>query len=150
LENVDRLLKSPISHRGRDFAIILSCFARLGYRVEGRIVNAADYGFPQRGRRVFIVASHERGPQKRKAFDPTPLIYDRGVLAKALPVWPVGDLDRTLDVPDMTLGEPDEVTATFWASLKFSPFRNAGVMWRGEVWSRNVESNYDAKFQTLA
>ena len=25
LENVDRLLKSPTSHRGRDFAIILSC-----------------------------------------------------------------------------------------------------------------------------
>ena len=25
LENVDRLLKSPASHRGRDFAIILSC-----------------------------------------------------------------------------------------------------------------------------
>jgi DNA (cytosine-5)-methyltransferase 1 len=150
LENVDRLLKSPISHRGRDFAIILSCFARLGYRVEWRVVNAADYGFPQRRRRVFIVATHQRAQPKRESFDPTPLIFDRGVLAKALPVWPVGDLDRTLDVPDMTLGEPDEVTATFWSGLKVSPFRNAGVMWRGEVWSRNVEPNYDAKFLTLA
>lgn len=57
LENVDRLLKSPAKQRGRDFAIILSCLNSLGYGVEWRVVNAADYGFPQRRRRVFIFAS---------------------------------------------------------------------------------------------
>lgn len=36
LENVDRLLKSPASQRGRDFAIILSCLNELGYSVEWR------------------------------------------------------------------------------------------------------------------
>ena len=56
LENVDRLLKSPASQRGRDFAIILACLSDLGYLVEWRVVNAAHYGFPQRRRRVFIVA----------------------------------------------------------------------------------------------
>ena len=56
LENVDRLLKSPAAQRGRDFAIILACLSDLGYLVEWRVVNAADYGFPQRRRRVFIVA----------------------------------------------------------------------------------------------
>lgn len=59
LENVDRLLKSPTKCRGRDFAIILSSLAQLGYAVEWRVVNAADYGYPQRRRRVFIVAHHE-------------------------------------------------------------------------------------------
>ena len=59
LENVDRLLKSPATQRGRDFAIILACLSDLGYLVEWRVVNAADYGFPQRRRRVFIVA-HRR------------------------------------------------------------------------------------------
>ena len=34
LENVDRLIKSPASQRGRDFAIILECFRDLGYTVE--------------------------------------------------------------------------------------------------------------------
>ena len=150
LENVDRLLKSPISHRGRDFAIILSCLAKLGYMVEWRVVNAAEYGFPQRRRRVFIIATHERSLAKRKSFNPTPVIYDSGVLARALPVWPIGDLDHTLDVPDMTLGEPDEVSATFWKGLKLSPFKNAGVMWQGHVWTRDVEPNFDGKFQTLA
>ncbi len=57
LENVDRLLKSPAKQRGRDFAIILSCLNSLGYGVEWRVINAADYGFPQRRRRVFILAS---------------------------------------------------------------------------------------------
>lgn len=57
LENVDRLLKSPASQRGRDFAIMLSCFSEAGYTVEWRVINAADYGMPQRRRRLYIFAS---------------------------------------------------------------------------------------------
>ena len=56
LENVDRLLLSPASQRGRDFAIILECLNELGYIVEWRIINAADYGMPQKRRRTYIVA----------------------------------------------------------------------------------------------
>src|SRR5690606_10861709 len=47
-ENVDRLLKSPSSQRGRDFAIMLKGLDDLGYCVEWRVINAADYGMPQR------------------------------------------------------------------------------------------------------
>lgn len=54
-ENVDRLLNSPASQRGRDFAIILASLADLGYIVEWRVINAADYGMPQRRRRTYIV-----------------------------------------------------------------------------------------------
>lgn len=56
LENVDRLLKSPAKQRGRDFGVMLSCFRDLGYNVEWRVINAAEYGFAQRRRRVFIFA----------------------------------------------------------------------------------------------
>lgn len=56
LENVDRLLKSPAKQRGRDFGVMLGCFRDLGYNVEWRVINAADYGFSQRRRRVFIFA----------------------------------------------------------------------------------------------
>ena len=48
LENVDRLLKSPATHRGRDFAIMLASLSDLGYSVEWRVVNSAEYGFPQK------------------------------------------------------------------------------------------------------
>ena len=54
LENVDRLLKSPSKQRGRDFAIMLAAFNDLGYSVEWRVINAADYGRRQRRRRVFF------------------------------------------------------------------------------------------------
>ena len=58
-ENVDRLLISPSSQRGRDFAIILKSLNDLGYAVEWRVINAADYGMPQKRRRVFILAYHQ-------------------------------------------------------------------------------------------
>ena len=56
LENVDRLIKSPAKQRGRDFGIILACFRDEGYTVEWRVINAADYGLPQRRRRTYIFA----------------------------------------------------------------------------------------------
>ena len=56
LENVDRLLKSPSKQRGRDFGIMLRTFQDYGYNVEWRVINAADYGMPQRRRRVYIFA----------------------------------------------------------------------------------------------
>jgi DNA (cytosine-5)-methyltransferase 1 len=48
---------SPSKQRGRDFAIILSCLMKLGYCVEWKVVNAADYGMPQKRKRIFIFAS---------------------------------------------------------------------------------------------
>jgi DNA (cytosine-5)-methyltransferase 1 len=56
LENVDRLLKSPSKQRGRDFSIMLATFRDLGYIVEWRVINAAEYGAAQRRRRIFIFA----------------------------------------------------------------------------------------------
>ncbi|MEX2411755.1 MAG: DNA (cytosine-5-)-methyltransferase, partial [Candidatus Paceibacterota bacterium] len=56
LENVDRLLKSPTKQRGRDFAVMLASLGSLNYIVEWRVINAAEYGFPQRRRRIFILA----------------------------------------------------------------------------------------------
>ncbi|MGF3073321.1 DNA (cytosine-5-)-methyltransferase [Facklamia sp. P13069] len=57
LENVDRLLKSPASQRGRDFAVMLRTLDDLGYIVQWRMINAGEYGMPQRRRRVFIFAT---------------------------------------------------------------------------------------------
>ncbi|MFC6306391.1 DNA cytosine methyltransferase [Paraburkholderia dipogonis] len=59
LENVDRILSSPASCRGRDFAVILATLRSLGYAAEWRVINAADYGHAQRRRRAFIVCYHE-------------------------------------------------------------------------------------------
>ena len=89
LENVDRLLKSPATQRGRDFAIILACLSDLGYLVEWRVVNAADYGFPQRRRRVFVVA-HRVGeePEPRGWRGPIGWMAREGALARGLAIEP--------------------------------------------------------------
>lgn len=57
LENVDRLLSSPASQKGKDFAVMLRSLTSNGYTVEWRVINAADYGFPQKRKRIFILAS---------------------------------------------------------------------------------------------
>ncbi len=70
LENVDRLIKSPTGQRGRDFAVMLASLADLGYEVEWRVANAAEYGFPQKRRRVFIIGRlgrHRREPARPAA-----------------------------------------------------------------------------------
>lgn len=84
LENVDRLLKSPAKQRGRDFSIILSCLNALGYSVEWRVVNAADYGFVQRRRRTFIFATLDRSVYSGKTEGS--IIENSGFFARTFPV----------------------------------------------------------------
>ena len=59
---------------------MLSSLADLGYEVEWRIANAADYGFPQKRRRVFII-----GRLGRSQESPFEQLASTGVLARALP-----------------------------------------------------------------
>lgn len=53
-ENIERLLVSPSKYNGQDFLRILRSLSALGYGVEWQAVNAADYGFPQRRKRLFL------------------------------------------------------------------------------------------------
>lgn len=106
-ENVDRLLKSPASQRGRDLAIILSCLADLDYTVEWRVVNSAEYGFPQRRKRVYIFCEKDAGK-----VDLVNRMHN-GVMAKAFPaIYP--DEMSELDV----LPDPYENSTRFWRRPK--------------------------------
>lgn len=141
LENVDRMLKSPASQRGRDFAIMLSCLARLGYSVEWRVVNAADYGFPQRRRRVFIY-----GELTDADWDLRDRLISSGVEAKALPVKKHSTQCFEFDIND----DPYAVSSRFGHGSSTSPFRNAGVMQDYHVLTAAVEPDFNGKQQTLA
>jgi DNA (cytosine-5)-methyltransferase 1 len=142
LENVDRLLKSPARQRGRDFAVMLATLADLGYEVEWRVVNAADYGFPQKRRRVFILGRRAESEPR----DPNVVLYE-GTLARALPV----ERGPTL-APDETFridGDPAEVTETFGARKGTTRFRNAGYMAHRRVWTLDLRSSWDGPRVTL-
>jgi DNA (cytosine-5)-methyltransferase 1 len=143
LENVDRLLKSPTRQRGRDFGVMLATLANLGYEVEWRVVNAADYGFPQKRRRVLLVGRHA-GQVDR---DPNDAIYD-GPLARALPV--AGGPALAAASPTFVIeGNPADVSEEFGATKGASPFRNAGFMSRRRVWTLDLDPAWDGPSLTL-
>ena len=137
-ENVDRLLKSPARQRGRDFAIILSCLNSLGYSVEWRVVNSAEYGFPQRRKRVFIYAERDAGK-----WDLVGRVAE-GVMARALPIVPPETL-REVDVS----ADPYEITNSFNPEGGRSPFENAGAMQGGVALTGAVTERYDGVRRTL-
>lgn len=139
LENVDRLLKSPASQRGRDFAIILSCLGDLGYSVEWRVLNSAEYGFSQRRKRVYIFAE-----RTEEIWNLNERI-ENGVLSSAFPISSPSLL-RSLDIPD----DPYVVTQTFNLGGKGrSPFGSAGTMQNNCVVTGDVEESYEGERSTL-
>lgn len=142
LENVDRLLKSPASQRGRDFAIILSCLNRLGYNVEWHVVNAAEYGMPQRRRRVYIYAEHNSEWGK-----PEERLLSTGVMTRAFPIRPN---EKDKDLVYFNIGnDPYEVTQNFGKGDKVSRFRNSGVMVDGQVVTMKADPEYSGSHMTL-
>ena len=148
LENVDRLLKSPTAQRGRDFAIILACLSDLGYLVEWRVVNAADYGFPQRRRRVFLVAHHVGDEPEPGWSGPIAWMAEDGAMARGLSIEMPAATD--VDPPDIKLeGDLKELTDTFGLGNPVTPFLSAGVMWRRAVWTRAVRPNYSGPRKVL-
>jgi DNA (cytosine-5)-methyltransferase 1 len=131
LENVDRLLKSPSKQRGRDFAVMLRTLGDLGYLVEWRVVNAADYGFAQRRIRVFIVAIRLDVLESQPVV--TGELISKGVLNSALPISGIEGL-KTLDLNE----DAAEISATFNSGGKSSPFLTSGVYFDGTVITGSV------------
>jgi DNA (cytosine-5)-methyltransferase 1 len=148
LENVDRLIKSPATQRGRDFAIILASLADLDYMVEWRVINAADYGMPQRRRRVFIFAYHKSSPIYKKYTDANKWIAKDGVIAKAFPVKKAKKVQLEL-FPNTEIkpfdikGDLVEITENFNKEKGTKGiFENSGVMINRKVWTTKTESDY--------
>ena len=145
LENVDRLLKSPTTERGRDFAIMLATFAFHGYAVEWRVINAAHHGLPQRRRRVFIYASRTKsGTGQDPAFRPEAevVLESSGLFAETFPCV----LDGDTMVPDLLsrsgLRDPKGLSEG-WGPRGKTPWSTAGYMRGGEVLTAHVVSPKD-------
>ncbi len=143
LENVDRLLKSPKGQRGRDFAVMLASLEDLNYVVEWRMVDASSYGFPQRRKRVFILA-HGQGTPGHEALtkggSPKYWMEEDGALARSLPILPNNDGEPTWfclrenkndDLADVS----DNFNTGKGGKDPGSPFLGTGVMVNGKVWT---------------
>lgn len=143
LENVDRMLKSPREQRGRDFAIILKSLGLQGYEIEWRVINAAEYGMPQRRRRVFLVAQLPSTSKTKEFSEET--IYSGGVLSNAFPVIPPEEWASHIDLSQ----EIDQISEQFGQGLAKSPFKNAGVYRDGVALTSTVRPDYNGDYWTL-
>lgn len=151
LENVDRLLLSPAKQRGRDFAIILECLNELGYVVEWRIINAAEYSMPQRRRRTYIVGYRKDGAIAPGFTTPEDWIYRSGIFAKAFPVA-VEDNLPALHKTKLSGKKKDrlvDITVDFNKSNTDHPFENSGVMIDGIAYSTTTTPVCDDKPITI-
>jgi DNA (cytosine-5)-methyltransferase 1 len=143
LENVDRLLKSPTAQRGRDFAVMLATLGNAGYMVEWRVVNAAEYGFPQRRIRVFIVATRMSSVSPNLRAEE--VVFHDGILARSLRIRANDSGLLELPISD----DPESVSMNFGKGMKVSPFANAGVFLDGIAWTGKVLANSRKKPVTL-
>ena len=148
LENVDRLLISPSGQRGRDFAIILKSLNDLGYAVEWRVVNAAEYGMPQRRRRIFILAYSQNSTiyNEIKETNSNDWLLKDGTLANAFPV----QSDNVLFPNEFQLkGDIVEISENFNKNGKTGMFENTGIMIDGIITTIKTKPSYDDKFTIL-
>ncbi|HFH9834844.1 TPA: DNA cytosine methyltransferase [Streptococcus suis] len=155
LENVDRLLKAPSKQRGRDFAIMLTAFNNLGYSVEWRVINAADYGRSQRRRRVFFFVYRndlDFAKQMDDKFESDDIVFDDnryddyifhdGLFANQYPIKPtlVKNRQAFYELSDDIVDVSDNFTGTVW---------NTGVMRHGKYYTMETEPNYKGNRLTL-
>ncbi|HGF1448425.1 TPA: DNA (cytosine-5-)-methyltransferase [Streptococcus suis] len=155
LENVDRLLKAPSKQRGRDFAIMLTAFNNLGYSVEWRVINAAEYGRSQRRRRVFFFV-FRNDTEYAKKLDVTfekenevfpenkydQYIFKSGLFATQFPIHPTPVKNRHVyyELSDDIVEVSDNFTGTVW---------NTGIMRHGKYYSIDTSCAFDGNPITL-
>lgn len=135
LENVDRLLKSPSKQRGRDFGIILACLNNLGYAVEWRVINASDYGFIQRRKRIFIFAYYKSTTYYKNIslLNFSDILIKNGFFASTFSVSDDCPISNSINFETDNL---QEISNTF----KFN-FKNTGIMFNNKVYTVDTIPN---------
>lgn len=141
LENVDRLLLSPAKQRGRDFGMILRSFYENGYNVEWRVINAGEYGFPQKRRRTYIFAYHQTTNYyaKMTQIENKDIIFKEGLFYKPFPIF-----EDYLAISQANISKYEDLVDV---SNNFKcQFYNAGVMLDGEIYTVKTQANCNLIF----
>lgn len=154
LENVDRLLNSPSNQRGRDFAVMLSALNKLDYCVEWRVINAADYGFPQRRRRVFLIGYH-KSTRIYKDF----VQLEKQVNLTALDLIPVGVINKAFQIDgnekltqvhSVANNSFEKISSEFNKTEKSTPFYNTGWLLKDSIYTIKAYPKYEGDKTSLA
>lgn len=149
LENVDRLLISPASQRGRDFAVMLSTLDKLGYAVEWRVVNAAEYGMPQRRRRTYILGYKKDSKIYKSIVDLNSWLQQEGVFATTFPALFSDSVSNQIESLYEYGNSSKDISDHFNEENIGKPFANAGVMIDGHYLSIPCKPDYHGSYITL-
>lgn len=160
LENVDRLITSPAKQRGRDFAIMLACLDLLGYMVEWRIIDASAYGFPQRRKRIYILG-YKKDSSIYNSFkgDFESWVLKDGVFSETFGAI----IKPNTKVEEVKLYKESKKKGKrpYYETIKYvsdnfnksgkpkSPFKKAGLLYKGQVYTMDLEPVYEGEKWTL-
>jgi len=158
LENVPRILNSPAKFRGLNFSVIVKDLLDLGYDVEWRVINAAEYGMPQKRRRTFIIGYNKSLGAKlpfissaKTRDDMTDWLFNNsdnksgeGIFSRSFP--------SSGKLPEKKLPFPYPMSYA-WNEKK-SPFLNTGYSWKDEdgkswLWSTKSNPEFNGDYNTI-
>ena len=141
LENVDRLLLSPAKQRGRDFGMILRSFYENGYDVQWRVINAGEYGLPQKRRRTYIFAYHKSTNyyKEMQKVNDRDVIFEKGMFIKQFPIK-----NQYEAICKSSIAEYKDLIEV--SNMFKSEFYNAGVMKNGGIYTVKTKSDYNLIF----
>ena len=113
------------------------------------MINAAEYGMPQRRRRLYILAYHKSSKiyQMMNSSEKATWIESQGILAQSFPVkhfYKLFSGDFTLN------GNLAEITEKFNSGKKDSPFHNSGLMINGRVQTVKTVPDYNGSYTILS
>ena len=138
LENVDRLLLSPAKQRGRDFGMMLRSFYENGYDVQWRVINAGEYGLPQKRRRTYIFAYHKSTNyyKEMQKLDDRDVVFENGIFSREFPIEP-----EYLAINKASIAEYKDLVEV--SNMFKCQFYNAGIMKNGGIYTVKVKSDCD-------
>lgn len=127
-ENVKGILSLS---NGKVFEMILNDFRSAGYNVQYKVLNAADYGVPQKRERVIIIGT--RVDIKKVIVHPLPTHTNDSTMVNVLKQWVT--IGETLkDIPD-----PDKPN-----SLKNHTYSKFKLKFNGYLGNRAIDPNKPA------
>ena len=120
----------------------------MGYAVEWRVVNASEFGMPQRRRRIFILAYLQGTSiyENLKEISAKDWILEDGTFAEAFPVKSAPIMfpykfDLFSDLVD--------ISENFNKNGSSGMFENSGLMINGVVTTIKTQPNFDGNFTIL-
>lgn len=126
---------------------MLACFNELGYSVEWRVINAAEYGFSQRRRRVFIFAfkNSTNFANRINVENLESWIHTDGFFQDEFPILPINEVEKVKKRKiEMEYEDIVDISDNF--NLEFE---NSGIMSNGIIYTEKTVPKYDGKFTLL-